>query len=189
MTPQDRLEQQARSWRVDVDRVVETDTSVLAFGRRAEDAVVLKLIRQPCDEWFSGDVLEAFAGHGVVRVLDHVDGAVLLERLNPGTSLASMSMNHDDDRATALVADVIGRMAPRRSPDRVPSVRTWARGFDRYLAGRDDRVPRALVESARAVYLDLLDHKQRCAFFTAICITKTYCSMLGEGGWPWIPKA
>jgi streptomycin 6-kinase len=151
----DRVERQARIWQVAVDRVVETDTSVLAFGRRDEGSVVLKVVREPGDEWFCGQVIEAFAGNGVVRVLDHAGGAVLLERLIPGTSLASMFVSQEDDQATAVVADIVARMAPGTPGSRVPSVSAWAQGFDRYLATGDRRVSRPLVESARAVFLHL----------------------------------
>ena len=150
-----RLDERIRAWKITVERFLETDRAVLVFGRRLQEAVVLKVVRHPGDEWASGDVLAAFAGNGVVRALDHVGGAVLLERLDPATPLGRMALNEDDDRATAVLAEVINRMAPRSPVSRVPSVGAWALSFDRYLAGGDHHVSRSLVESARRVYLQL----------------------------------
>ncbi len=149
-----RLEERIRAWRVAVDRVVETETSLLAFGHRDRQAVVLKLIRTAGEEWRSGHVLEAFGGRGVVRALDHVDGAVLLERLVPGESLAAAG-GMDDEEATGILADVIGRMSPAPPPHGVPTVEAWGASFERYAASGDGAVARPLVEAARRTHARL----------------------------------
>jgi streptomycin 6-kinase len=99
--------------------------------------------------------LDAFDGHGVVRVLDRIDGAVLLERLQPGTSLVSMTVNGDDDHATGILADVIGRMSARAPVSLTSTVQEWARGFERHAAGGDSLIPKPLVEAAQHVYSQL----------------------------------
>ena len=114
-TPLDRLGQLARAWRVKIEDLLETETSVIATGTRDAtagevQAVVLKVVKQQGDEWRSGDVLAAFDGHGVARVYEHEPGAVLLERLQPGNSLLDLTLSGRDEEATDILADVIKQM-------------------------------------------------------------------------------
>src|SRR6185369_5367485 len=88
----DRAEGLAREWSLNVTRVEETPTSLLAFGNRGEVPVVLKVFRESGDEWNSSAVLRTFRGHEMVEVLDYRDGAILLERLSPGTALAELTL-------------------------------------------------------------------------------------------------
>jgi streptomycin 6-kinase len=152
----ERIEERVRDWNVAVESTLETESSVVAFGTRGGQPVVLKVVRREGDEWRSGEVVEAFGGRGMVRVHEHVPGAVLLERLRPGTQLADMALAGDDDRATEILAEVIGRMS---SPDSglypFASVEDWGKAFDGYLASGDRQLPRDLVEHARRVYADL----------------------------------
>jgi streptomycin 6-kinase len=148
-----RLEERIREWRVRVDEVVRTQDSVVAFGRRGEAHVVLKVVERTGNEWRAGEVLDAFDGRGVVRGLEHGEGAVLLERLRPGRPLASEPI--DDDEATTILADVIGRMSPGPAPGDAPTVEAWGASFERYLASGGWEIPRDLVEEARKAYLDL----------------------------------
>jgi streptomycin 6-kinase len=151
----ERMEERLRAWGVRLDSTLETASSLVGFGTRGSEPVVLKLVRRPCDEWDSGAVLAAFGGLGMVRVLGHVPGAMLLERLHPATPLAEMAVAGDDDEATEILADVIARMPAAAPPPGCATVADWARGFDHYLASGDAEIPRDLVEHARRVYLDL----------------------------------
>ena len=87
----DRIQKHAREWGVIVADTSQTESSVMAFGTRDNHAVVLKVIKQRGDEWHSGRILEAFNGNGFARVYEHAPGAVLLQRLRPGNSLAELS--------------------------------------------------------------------------------------------------
>ncbi len=153
----DRLEDQARDWRVVIDQILETESSLIGFGTRGDQPVVLKIIRLPGDEWRSGEMLEAFDGKGVVRVYEHVAGAVLLERLSPGNSLVSMVLNGRDDEATEILADVIQRMAPRPLVNQSATIEDWAKGFERYRESGDNQIPDSLVEDAHRMYLELCE--------------------------------
>jgi streptomycin 6-kinase len=141
---------------VRLERVLETPTSHIAYGWRDELAVVLKVVKQPGDEWDSGDVLKAFDGRGVARVVEHTGGAILLERLRPGDSLVDLALGGHDDEATGIIARVVRAMAPVRSPT-VPTVEDWGLGFDRYLARDDRRINHAIVTDARRVYRALAE--------------------------------
>ena len=150
-----RVDDRIEAWRVAVEHQIQTESSIVAFGRRGTQPVVLKVIRHRGDEWHAADILEAFDGNGVVRVLDRFDGAVLLERLQPGESLVGMAVGGDDDRATGILADVIGRMSPH-APASLPStVQEWGRGFEHRAAGGDSRIPKPLLEAAQRVYSQL----------------------------------
>jgi streptomycin 6-kinase len=154
------VEERVRDWGVVVQNTFETQSSFIAFGKRGNQSVVLKVIRQPGDEWRCGEVLAAFDGRGTARVYEYIEGAALLERLNPGTSLASIALEGRDEEATEILADVIGRMsrAPEPAPERFKafvSAQVWGKGFQRYLASGDNQIPRSLVEQGQRLYFDL----------------------------------
>lgn len=151
----DRLEKLIQLWHVSVDEIRETPSSVLAFGSREDQPVVLKVVRERGDEWRCGEVLNAFAGNGVVRVLESVEGAVLLERLSPGTSLASLSLEGRDEEATEILAEVIGQISHPQAASEFITVHDWGKGFQRYLSSGDAQVPHKLVRQAERVYTDL----------------------------------
>jgi len=160
----ERVEERVCDWGVVVQDTLETQSSFIAFGKRGDQSVVLKLIRQPGDEWRCGEVLAAFGGSGAARVYEYIEGAVLLERLNPGAQLASIALDGRDEEATEILADVIDRMSrpcesldgpSREASNAFVSVRDWGKGFQRYLASGDHQIPTRLVEHARRLYFDL----------------------------------
>src|SRR5207247_11215211 len=74
------------------------------------------------------EALRLFEGHGIVQLLDADagQGAMLLERLRPGTPLADLA---DDEEATSIAAGVmrqLWRPAPPEHP--FPTVARWAAG-------------------------------------------------------------
>ena len=151
----ERFEDRVRHWCVVINETLETESSLIGFGKRGDQPVVLKVVRQPGDEWRSGEILDAFDGKGVVRVYEYVEGAVLLERLSPGNSLAAIALNGRDDEAIEILADVIQEMSPRQLVKAPVTVEDWAEGFERYSASGDDQIPKSLVEEAYRVYLEL----------------------------------
>jgi streptomycin 6-kinase len=153
-----RLHEYAREWGVAAAEPFETGTSVIAFGIRKDQPVVLKVIKQTVDEWRAGEVLAAFAEHGVVRVYKQVPGAVLVERSRPGNSLAGLALGGRDEEATDILAGVMQRMSACSSTSQFefwPTVHDWARGFERYLTSGDEQTPRRLVVAGQRAYLDL----------------------------------
>jgi streptomycin 6-kinase len=151
----DRFEDRVRDWGVVVNQTLETEGSLIGFGTRGEQPVVLKVIKRPGDEWRSGEILDAFDGKGVVRVYEYVEGAVLLERLSPGNSLVGIALNGGDDEATEILADVIQKMSPQQLVKAPVTVEDWAKGFECYSASGADQIPKSLVEKAHRVYLEL----------------------------------
>ena len=108
-------------------------------------------------EALSGDVLDAFAGRGMVRLCGRNPGVLLLERLEPGTPLAILALNGDDEEATWILARTMAAMIPGSPPPGVPTAAEWGAAFDRYLASDDRAIPLELVDRARRVYLALCD--------------------------------
>lgn len=152
----ERVEERVREWSILVQHTIDTPSSLIAFGKRGNRAVVLKVIRQMGDEWCSGEVLEVFDGQGTVRVYEHVEGAVLLEHLRPGTMLTGMALNGRDEEATEIIAEVIERMShPRSSSKALATVQDWGKGFKRYLASGDKQIPSDLVAEGQHIYLNL----------------------------------
>ena len=153
----ERSAELARRWRVTVAESFETDSSLIAYGHRGTESVVLKVVKRPGDEWRSGEVVNAFGGRGVVRVLDFVDGAALFERVVPGTELVELTKRGHDAAATDILADVISAMSPGDAPSWCPTVSDWGRGFSWYQSLGDDQIPLELVQRAARMYAELCE--------------------------------
>lgn len=106
------------------------------------------------DELRSAEVLEAFGGAGMVRLLEHAPGAIVMERLEPGTRLSSLVV-HDDAEATAVLARAISAMAPLRIPNATPTVADWGQSFANYVASGRREIPSELVRRGQDVYSNL----------------------------------
>lgn len=156
-----RFNERARAWRVTVENSFETESSLIGFGRQSDRAVVLKVVKRPGDEWNSGRMLEAFDGQGMARVYEHVEGAMLLERLEPATSLSTVVVDGRDEEGTGIIADVIGRIKITDAPPSTPTAKELARGFDWYRATGDAQIPPWLLDEAERVYNDLADSQTK----------------------------
>jgi len=150
-----RVEDRIRDWGLIVEGTLETEGSIIAFGKQRSQPIVLKVVKNQGDEWHSGEALGAFEGRAVVRVFEHVEGAVLMERLSPGNSLAELVLEGRDDEATEILAAVIEKMSPRQSVNAFVKVQDWAKGFERYIASGDDQIAKDLVEEGHRVYAEL----------------------------------
>ena len=105
------------------------------------------------------EALRLFDGRGSVRLFeaDPKLGALLLERLEPGTRLVELC-EADDDAATSAAAEVMRRLR-RTAPQAhtFPTVAEWGEGFKRLRArfgGGTGPLPPRLVEEAEAVFAD-----------------------------------
>ena len=150
-----RRDELAHRWRVVVAESFETESSLIAFGLRDAEPVVLKVVKQPCDEWRSGEVTSAFGGRGMAHVLEHAQGAALFERIVPGTALAELVRQGNDAAATEILGDVIASMSPNAAPSWCPTVHDWARGFTWYAESGDRQIPAPLVRHAAEIYTEL----------------------------------
>jgi streptomycin 6-kinase len=80
---------------------------------------------------------------------------MLLERLQPGNSLADLSLAGGDEEAIEILAGVIRKMSAPVIPDGCPKLDDWGKGFERYLASGDERISRRLVGAAQRVFAEL----------------------------------
>ena len=156
----EQLRAKAADWNVAIEKTRETPSSLIAFGVRDGQRVVLKITKGATDEERSGEVLTAFGTDGVVRVYEAELGAVLLERLEPGEDLVSLVRQGDDDEATRILADVIARLADHKPPFGTVTVGDWARGFDRYIETGDKQIPSDLVREAHDMYQQLANSQR-----------------------------
>ncbi len=104
--------------------------------------------------------LRLWDGRGIVRLLecDPARGAMLLERLRPGETLAGLD---DDDQATRIAAGVMTKLWIPAPPDPERKLRytgDWARGLERLRAefgGSTGPFPAHLVEAAKQLFAEL----------------------------------
>ena len=105
--------------------------------------------------------LTLWDGRGAVRLLasDPELGALLMERVEPGTMLAELAAE-DDDAATRVAAGVLRELwRPAAASDGLRSLESWCAAFDRNrstLRAGVEGFPRALFERADASRADLL---------------------------------
>ena len=132
-----------------------------AEGPRGE-RFVLKLGVPTHGLLYEIDALLGFDGGGAVRLFDSdaARGALLLERLEPGTPLLALC-EEDDEAATAAAAAVMRRLsrAGRHRPHRLPTAADWGQGFERcraHFGGGSGPLPRKLFEEAESLYAELL---------------------------------
>jgi streptomycin 6-kinase len=133
-----------------------------AEGPRGE-RLVLKLGVPTLDLLREIEALLAFGGRGAARLADSdaSRGALLLERLEPGTPLTALC-EEDDGAATSAAAAVMRslRRTPLHQPHIFPTAADWGLGFGSCRArfgGGPGPFPPKLFEEAESLYAELLD--------------------------------
>jgi streptomycin 6-kinase len=107
------------------------------------------------------EALRAYGGHGAVRLIreDAEAGAILLERLEPGTPLKALGLDADEE-ATTIAAGVMQRLwRPLPDGHPFPSVADWGEGFARlrhHFGGAAGPLPARVVERAEGLFRELL---------------------------------
>jgi streptomycin 6-kinase len=132
----------------------------VAPARRADGSEAVLKLGLPNPELLSEiEALRLYDGRGIARLLqaEPEQGALLIERLLPGTSLAALA---DDESATEIAAHVM-RQLWRPLPHNHPfaTVAHWAAGLGRLRArynGSTGPLPAELVQRAEGLFRDLL---------------------------------
>ncbi len=154
------LERVRRRWGL---RLGETFAYVgYAYVVRAElpggTPVVLKLAPPDKELVSEAAALRHYDGRGVCRLLDADDTvvALLLERLDPGETLATLE---DDTPATEIAATVMTRLfRPLPADHAFPTIERWGQAFERVrerYGGSGGSFPPELFEPASRLYFDL----------------------------------
>jgi streptomycin 6-kinase len=105
------------------------------------------------------EALRLYDGHGIARLLEHdaAEGALLLERLQPGTTLVGMD---DDEQATVIAAGVMRQLwRPVPSDHPFPTLERWTqalRNIRNMFDGGTGPLPERLVAMAQQLLRELL---------------------------------
>ena len=97
----------------------------------------------------------AFRGHAMVRVLETVPGAVLLERITPATLLVDVVRAGNDDAATAILADVMAQLregSVAAAADLGTPASAFSSSFTHALETPQLAIARSTLEDAAARY-------------------------------------
>jgi len=149
----------ARDWDLDVGKPFELSFNWVTAATRADGTPAVLKLGPPTAGHLQAEAfaLDAFDGHGAVRVLDRDDerGALLLERALPGTRARG------EDEAVADVMCRLHRDPPPGCP--LPALATLRTAFvahlDRFPG--DGPLPRRWVDRANQMFLDLDSSAER----------------------------
>lgn len=132
----------------------------VAPARRADGtAAILKLGVPNAELRNEIEALRLYDGRGICRLLDFdLDlGALLLERLQPGVMLSTIT---DDEQAISLAAQVMRQLwRPAPPTHSFPTVAKWAKGMERLRTtfdGGTGPFPAKLVEEAERLFAELI---------------------------------
>jgi streptomycin 6-kinase len=129
--------------------------------------------------------LQAYAGTAAVRLLDSDEGhgMMLLERIEPGHTLASLA---DDERATYAAAQVMRDLWTPLPPDTsFPTAVEWAGGLTKLrlrFDGGTGPFPARLVDQAGDYFATCCLHRSHPGCSTATCITSIFWPLAGGPG-------
>jgi streptomycin 6-kinase len=149
-------------WGMRLELPFELSYNYVAPGVCADGSeVVLKTWLVNVEMLSEMESLRLWDGKGIARLLEHdaEAGAMLLERLRPGTTLAEVA---DDDEATRIAARVMHQLwipAPEDLHGLLRTAEGWAKGMTRLRAefgGGVGPYPQRLVEAAERLFADLL---------------------------------
>lgn len=155
------LETCAGRWSLTLQPPFKLSYNYVAPATRADGTPVVLKVGCPNSELNTEmDTLRLLAGDGVCQLLesDLALGAMVIERVLPGTPLTRIALQ-DDERATAIAIDLMQRLwRPAPATHAFPTVAGWARGIARHrerFDGGTGPLPARLVEEAEA-YFDWL---------------------------------
>ena len=156
----DQISEIEELWSLQVQEPFESSFHYVARAIRADATEVVVKLGVPGDEFTRQvEALRLYGGHGAVNLLDALpeQGAMLLESLRPGDTLAGPPDEEEANTAAATVMRRLWRAVPDEHP--FPSVSEFEGGLDwlrRCLAGEATPVPKPLVARAEALLEELV---------------------------------
>lgn len=144
----------ARDWRLTLGTALPGSTQGLVHAVRLADGTeaVLKLEKPGQGVEAQAAALAAWNGDGAARLLrfDAARGALLLERLAPGTPLTALCVDGRDDEATTVLAGLMLRLHRSAPADALfADAHGWIRAIE---ACRDQRLDPGLRDRALGLY-------------------------------------
>jgi streptomycin 6-kinase len=151
-----RLAEVRRAWELEPDGAFTLSYAYVEPVRRADGGRAVLKLTPPADPEAAREAaaLACFGGEAVAAVLGHdpARGALLLERLEPGTPLADLAAR-DDDAATLAAAGVMRRLRrPAPADGSFPGAEEWGRALGEPEAAA---LPAEVVRQARAEQAEL----------------------------------
>lgn len=158
------LDSLCRRWSLVIEQPLrDLSYNFVAQARRHDGTPVMLKVGVPNDELLSEiAALRHYEGRGCVSLLeaDPRVGALLLERLEPGTMLVEL----DDDRATRIAVELMQTLwRPLPEAHSFVTTEKWARGIARLRATFNDGsgpFPPRLVDASERLFPDLLASAQ-----------------------------
>jgi streptomycin 6-kinase len=151
-----------RNWSITTERPFELSYNYVAPAVMRDGAHVVLKIGFPGDNEFQTEIdsLLLFEGEATPRLLeyDRDYATMLLERIEPGSSLERVN---DDQQATRILATVARELyRPLTGAHNFPSVADWSEGFARLRTlfdGSTGPLPSRIVEEAEELYAELIE--------------------------------
>ncbi|HVL39817.1 MAG TPA: aminoglycoside phosphotransferase family protein [Fimbriimonadaceae bacterium] len=99
--------------------------------------------------------LAFWRGEGAARLLeaDGSLGALLIERIQPGTDLSNLS----DDEAMEICAGLLSRLWLPAADEGLRPLSSWFAAYDRYGRGDGSRVPNSIFDTANRTLSELIE--------------------------------
>jgi streptomycin 6-kinase len=120
-------------WQLRVSSPFTLSYNFVAAAVRADGSDVVLKLGVPNPEFTTEiEALRLYGGRGAARLIeaDAALGALLMERVRPGTTLAELE---DDDSATAIAAEVMSRLwLPLPADHPFPDLRRWTQSLWQY---------------------------------------------------------
>ncbi|UCC51489.1 MAG: phosphotransferase [Anaerolineaceae bacterium] len=159
----DIISQCERRWSLEVELPFEElSYNYVAPARRSDGKELVLKVGVPRDELTSeADALRYYDGRGSVRLLDADPdlGVLLLERLIPGSMLAKLC-SEDDEQATLIAAGVMRQLwRPVTEDHPFIKIEEWFEGLNRLrqeFNGGTGPFPADLVQTAETLYAELI---------------------------------
>ncbi|MCE7983606.1 MAG: hypothetical protein DYG89_20730 [Caldilinea sp. CFX5] len=154
------LDAYAQRWALHLGSPFALSYNYVLPATRADGCAVVVKAGYPSDE-FRNEIaaLRLYNGDGMVQLLDADPerGIMLLEQLQPGDMLSTLT---DDEAATVIGAMVMQKLwRPAPAHHTFPTVAQWAQGLPRHRARFDGGVgplPKKLFAEAEGLFHDLL---------------------------------
>ncbi|MBV9045071.1 MAG: APH(6) family putative aminoglycoside O-phosphotransferase [Alphaproteobacteria bacterium] len=143
-------------WKLSPDgKPFETHSSWLAPVTHGGKPALLKVFKPNSDETAAAIILRHW-GDGACRVYEGDARAIVIERVEPGTSLVDM-VETDDDRTTHIWCDVVETLHAKPAPEGWKDLRRCGRSLlDRPYPGHAV-LTRELFERAQKEFRDLIE--------------------------------
>jgi streptomycin 6-kinase len=162
------IDEVSQRWRLtDVQPVPNLSFNFVAFAKRDDQDVILKMAVPNPELTSEMTALKLFNGEGACQLLEHDEerGLLLLERLKPGKMLSELE---DDDERTNIAADVIlnmqrrGGVLPPELQGKFIKLSDWFAGLKKirpHFNGGTGPFPKEILERVESFLPELFSEK------------------------------